>query len=108
MAPRQFRHTIPTISQHVTYNIQALGSLDWPFGGLRLASKRLRPGADHARVKTNQLDRFRPRLCENSARDSVGARRARIFAIFLALRGDRSRNLEAAQVPSEFSHNPRP
>jgi hypothetical protein len=44
-------------------------------------------------------------LCENSARDSVGSRRARIFAIFLALRGDRPRNLEVAQVPSEFSHS---
>jgi hypothetical protein len=38
-------------------------------------------------------------------RDSVGSRRARIFAIFLALRGDRPRNLEVAQVPSEFSHS---
>jgi hypothetical protein len=45
------------------------------------------------------------RLCENSARDSVWPRRERIFAIFLALRGDRPRNLAVALATSEFSHS---
>jgi hypothetical protein len=45
------------------------------------------------------------RLCENSAREFVWSRRARIFAIFVALRGDRPRNSDVALAISEFSHS---
>ena len=38
-------------------------------------------------------------LCENSATDSPQRRTARILAIFLALRGDRFRNLEVPRTP---------
>jgi hypothetical protein len=47
------------------------------------------------------------RGCENSARESIEPRRARIFAIYLALRGYRPRKLGARDPPLRGAQ-PRP
>ena len=62
-------------------------------------------GREDRGTGVHAFDRFRPRLCENSARDFVWPLSARIFAIFLAMRSDRPRNLGVALAISEFSHS---